>query len=1098
MVVLSEEETVQQTLVDASDPVMSFANRTLESGDDPDDYEWERTAFRNRSAVIDDWYKPGAIINPSSRTLTAGYFLYLQSRWYLRDGENARRILWDESDKLEGIPSEDGRFAFLFNHWGSRMANSLLRKNAIGATFKGDTADEYDGLMSHASAGVQKFVVPQVSDKPSMKGIPKATQEMMQKVAKSLIVAIDPEKRPDGKKTTSIALMKDGKKEKLDPFTAYYLMRYLSPYLANEMGRQAMPKTDRNTGKMFVERIKLRRTGAVGDADDPLVENELMGAFDLRTEIDQAFPFERLRTIYRYPSDLNELRDNQLPDDYFSVDPARNLNIEVEYGLLQKMYANMTPTNRKRWLEIIYDQVIPQIATFNGNSDEQFGLLPLYNNDVIPPQGPFGLYSIPSGNPAEQKPDELTEAVFVAVQATHAGGGISTDSVLKLPSEPKDFNNKDELQVVREGSEITIPGALALIAEAKNNHRLMSYETEGVYNDSTTDGYEGTEYLFYLTDASRRIDSAAGNEELVRTIQAITRAEYTGNIEILGDIVHLHIVDGNLIRTLILNRKSIEKGMTQTNLKKAPNFRESYNQDDENFGEFIRDGRTAQTVALLDGPRINFNANIRGVGPVLAAYVNEASLEVNRADRSGALEWNAIGMLYEHLMIQCAKKAQRSIEEMPTASQFDRMVASCIGTYEYPGLARSHALIHYQSLFHQLNSSIARSDAVDKERFVKGTVQAMLGYMQSPAKNAIYYMMNERGYINAGAFVGGRPSFFETPPDAARLDAKFNGLKNSFSVLAIGYYRLMMSQLRNRVVIQSERSKLRAAAGSTDIKKLWKWLIGDAESNPPEPKKFAMMLRFLAQARPGSKSVIKIPSWMPVEPEDMDEKDTSGIRIRDYLVWAYSDDPVNIEAFTEVAAAYHAAKAISWEKSYPKMVKRFVESVDDDMGHAFLFAILLQPEHPSTGPDQVVGTPVTVTNIAMDSVLVGQRVQPDEEDDEPAPPAPPAPPEEEVVELTREKMDELGLRIYLENEDGPLLWPETKLSMQTGFDQFTFEVEEIDIDPIGLDSNITFLNEDDGLRITLEMQELDGIFIVSRDELEEMGYMNIEVLEEEE
>jgi hypothetical protein len=305
VVVLSEEETVQQTLVDASDPVMSFANRTLESGDDPDDYEWERTAFRNRSAVIDDWYKPGAIINPSSRTLTAGYFLYLQSRWYLRDGENARRILWDESDKLEGIPSEDGRFAFLFNHWGSRMANSLLRKNAIGATFKGDTADEYDGLMSHASAGVQKFVVPQVSDKPSMKGIPKATQEMMQKVAKSLIVAIDPEKRPDGKKTTSIALMKDGKKEKLDPFTAYYLMRYLSPYLANEMGRQAMPKTDRNTGKMFVERIKLRRTGAVGDADDPLVENELMGAFDLRTEIDQAFPFERLRTIYRYPSDLN-------------------------------------------------------------------------------------------------------------------------------------------------------------------------------------------------------------------------------------------------------------------------------------------------------------------------------------------------------------------------------------------------------------------------------------------------------------------------------------------------------------------------------------------------------------------------------------------------------------------------------------------------------------------------------------------------------------------------------------------------------------------------------------------------------------------------
>jgi hypothetical protein len=123
------------------------------------------------------------------------------------------------------------------------------------------------------------------------------------------------------------------------------------------------------------------------------------------------------------------------------------------------------------------------------------------------------------------------------------------------------------------------------------------------------------------------------------------------------------------------------------------------------------------------------------------------------------------------------------------------------------------------------------------------------------------------------------------------------------------------------------------------------------------------VLRFLAEE--SVSGVIKIPTWMPVLPEDMLEakaRDSNENEPSQYLKWAYGSNSADLEFFAEVAAAYHASKALSYFENYPKMVKRFVEAVDEDSGHAFLFAILLSPEQPNLSPSPVTGMPVTLTN----------------------------------------------------------------------------------------------------------------------------------------
>ena len=287
-----------------------------------------------------------------------------------------------------------------------------------------------------------------------------------------------------------------------------------------------------------------------------------------------------------------------------------------------------------------------------------------------------------------------------------------------------------------------------------------------------------------------------------------------------------------------------------------------------------------------------------------------------------------------------------------------------IGTNQYPGLASVHAAYHYQFLFQQMISPIKNWNVVDKDLFTQGTFLALESFFDKPAMKALYYMLNKKGYITIGGGGGESFSFFETPRQKEFNLASFTGLQNGFAQMVIGYYRLLFAQIRNRLVIARDTKESRKLDETTaDIKTLWKNLIVDSIENTPDPKMFALVLRFLAEE--SVSGVIKIPTWMPVLPEDMLEakaRDSNENEPSQYLKWAYGSNSADLEFFAEVAAAYHASKALSYFENYPKMVKRFVEAVDEDSGHAFLFAILLSPEQPNLAPSPVTGMPITLTN----------------------------------------------------------------------------------------------------------------------------------------
>ena len=138
----------------------------------------------------------------------------------------------------------------------------------------------------------------------------------------------------------------------------------------------------------------------------------------------------------------------------------------------------------------------------------------------------------------------------------------------------------------------------------------------------------------------------------------------------------------------------------------------------------------------------------------------------------------------------------------------------------------------------------------------------------------------------------------------------------------------------------------------------------DASRSPPNAAMFGTVLRFFSQSRAGTKPIIQIPTWMPVMPADLrqaknvktDQKNTLN-----YLKWAYGTDPVSLELFAEVAAAYHTAKALSEFEDYPHMVERFISAVVDDKGAPFLFAILYSNDF-NLSSETVQGTPVTIVN----------------------------------------------------------------------------------------------------------------------------------------
>ena len=208
------------------------------------------------------------------------------------------------------------------------------------------------------------------------KAVPKAVKDRLKAIRDDPIFAPLKKQNDERKRRAPI-----GKKEGISPITAYYIMRYLSPYLLSTgQVAQALPFE----GK--IRRIKVSR-GAMEEEEFRDVLADLLGGSSLEGQqsIDDMFPFEAIRTKYQYPENYPEdhlqLFSGSEVEKMFGMENVAFIRcpeptekgVSVSYGLLQKIHAVMSPSRRNSMLNDLNE------AFFAGATTRKF---PAYNYTV--------------------------------------------------------------------------------------------------------------------------------------------------------------------------------------------------------------------------------------------------------------------------------------------------------------------------------------------------------------------------------------------------------------------------------------------------------------------------------------------------------------------------------------------------------------------------------------------------------------------------------------------------------------------------------------------------------------------------------------------
>lgn len=794
------------------------------------------------------------------------------------------------------------------------------------------------------------------------KSVPKAVKDRLKAIRDDPIFAPLKKQNDERKRRAPI-----GKKEGISPITAYYIMRYLSPYLLDSgQVAQALPFE----GK--IRRIEVSRE-AKEEEEFRKTLADLIGGTRLEGQqsIDDMFPFEAIRTKYQYPenypNDHYEEFSGSEVEEMFGMEKVyfircpepTDSGVSVSFGLLQKIHAVMSPSRRNSMLNDL------NRAFFAGATTRKF---PAYNytlsdtlsNRTADVHVPVRKNGAPTFDYAE---------VLLALLESDFRGLAKEDAIKLITNRDKNEEDPDEgREVVSEGATLIVPGLLLLYSEVARGHSFFDinygYSTKSVVADNGMRmyGLAGFNYLSALADFCNTGDEDQVKDKL-RVLNDIIAADFECIIQPEKEVSKLIIVgDEDVQFTLTVDNGRFQKGIREYDVEKILD-----RDDDDGVPKY--DGADLDLLSKL-----NYNSfyirKSRGGGAEenyqsIEAFAETTGEIMRRASKYGAKAFNALGYIVEESMIDSAISAVETVEGFSAITDFDRLVIGLIGTQQYPGLATVHSAYHYQYLLHQMISPIKNWNVVDSDLFTQGTFLQLESFFDNPAIKALYYMMNRKGYITLGNAQDGSFSFFTTPRASEFNVAAYTGLQNGFAQMVIGYYRLLFSQLRNRLVIARKTKEARALNETTaDIQTLWKRLIVDSMENAPDPKMFALVLRYMSEE--AEEPVIRIPTWMPVLPDDMLEakqRKSNENEPSQYLKWAYGSNAVDLEFFAEVAAAYHSSKALSYYENYPQMVKRFVEAVDEDSGHAFLFSILLAESQPDLSPTEVTGAAITVTNM---------------------------------------------------------------------------------------------------------------------------------------
>jgi len=950
----------QYTENSAIDHIMSFAHTEHEIARDRDDFDRMATTpldFNENERKAEDL--ANTVVLPTSDTMTVAYWLkgFLgrasQSRSSrLRSGGwQEYRLTKREADEIMASLSKRDEDPEDAQNFGRHQIGNwtTFGKSLIDRIVKFDEADNnFDYRLAAKKPDVdttgQSVWIPGISDKLQLpekitKG--KSGARLKERLEK-LRAIVKPIKRD----TKASELLKPNP---ITPLTEYYLMRYLAPWLVSQgYVEQALPQVtdDRGSPRAVLERIQVDRTQLNEEFDSGIADLVQELVAESRTPIDEMFAFERMRTTYTYPSNYPDPRTH-VEGIFIKQPDPKTEDLDVDYGIIQQIYASMTPGNRKSFVKQTKRWVLdtmPKKSVHHysrGSADAFSPSLGRGRTQTFLPTGTDGDLS-------------YAEAALVWLEETRDERAFQSEYSMKLPTNIGQPTQKEQIS---EGATIVVPGLIVLLAEKADEHALYDSVSEAnTIHIENIDEMEGYDYLAGLMEITQRpglisgLESEQAVEIQSNALEQILGSEYEVLYQPINEeTARLLHQDGGVVTTLTVNPKVLSKAVPESELQsKLKEIGKT-----EYGKEFLN--RVLQNMTLPVG---------EGEDTGTGAYALETGLQMRKPRKFGAKAFNALGYLVEDQMIRSAQQAARTTQ-MPKSSDFDKMIAALIGSPKHPGLAVSHAALHYQKLYVQMRSPVKNWDIVEKSEFEEGTFLSLTTFLESPAEKALYWMLNETGFISVGNFTGERPTFFEVPRSKATSEAQMTGLQNAFATVVIGYYRLLFSQIRQRMVFaRSGREGAKATPETIDLNKYWKNLMLDASRSPPNAAMFGTVLRFFSQSRAGTKPIIQIPTWMPVMPADLRQAKnvkTDPKNTLNYLKWAYGTDPVSLELFAEVAAAYHTAKALSEFEDYPHMVERFISAVVDDKGAPFLFAILYSNDF-NLSSETVQGTPVTIVN----------------------------------------------------------------------------------------------------------------------------------------
>lgn len=738
-------------------------------------------------------------------------------------------------------------------------------------------------------------------------------------------------------------LSSDLKKEVVSTPLVHY---YQSRYIASMLLEQAKQSVATNTSD-------LRAISKLTDDETTLISKAINLSPDVRTEVDQIFDMYPIGTTVKF-------RDKDVPAN--GAEDLMNEGSHIDTGILQRVYALYSTAKRKKFRE---------------NVAEIIKTLPIQEKHS---KGSRIYYSIDS---------KILESVLVWINDTEFSPPAKSKK-LKMLEYLSDDTQEYAFSTVPVNSIIEMPGWMLFEYSVDNGRKLLElfsedfsgewqyrHEMIALLNKTIGDDEE-------IDEAIYRMESFA-SEYISGAITEITGEEITLEL----DLTYIDSVEPESLR-IRMNRSRlfeneleeeekdvIENKFTKPKGQRLPKVgikttRATFPEKNEGMGDI--DGIPQNPIAPWEKV---YEEDFSGYGVGYAeergfqAYSQSDSIGVElvypriyelnegRVERDfhESRAFHALGEILKYLV---GNNALEKAISYKSESVFDRTVAGLLGTYGKPGPASYHAQLHHELL--GLMTRDAFKQAEDGKGLVSlGASLIFEQYSNSPSKLMVMWMMANFRLIDMGGISkDGQPSFFTIPQTEFDMKAKEADLMNIMAMIIISYYRLAFYPLRLR-----GNTGKKSAQFTT---KNWTNLQKDANTDPPEPYAFAAVLRYLSQSK--KKLSVEIPAWMPGLPKDFAGLDRARSKkeVSEYISWAYGSNPTSKEHFCEIAAAYHAAKALSYYEPgrYAEMMEKFVDAVEIERGEGFLISVLINYNKEQRLPTQ---------DNQMPGVLEGTNIQ---------------------------------------------------------------------------------------------------------------------------